>query len=208
MENESDRPTLLYIADPMCSWCYGFAPQMDALLTGLDGIVDLKLVMGGLRPFNTETMAKLGNMLRTHWHHVAEASGQPFNHEIFDDHSFVYDTEPPSRAVLVMRQLQPESEYPFFKRIQEAFYRANQNTNDERTYLLLAKQFGVDEDAFSAAYNATETRNATLDEFHFAQRLGVRSFPTTVLLNNGRYTLLARGYALADQIEAAVRQLI
>lgn len=206
--NETTRPTLIYIGDPMCSWCYGFAPQLDELLTRLDGQVDLRLVMGGLRPFNTETMAKLGNYVRGHWHHVAEASGQPFNTEILDDHTFVYDTEPPSRAVLVMRKLQPESEYPFFERIQEAFYRANQNTNEERTYLLLAKQFGVDETAFSAAYNSTDTRNATLADFQFAQNLGVRGFPTTVLHHNDTYTMLANGYTTADQIEPAVKHIL
>ena len=28
----AQRDTLIYIGDPMCSWCYGFAPEMDKIL--------------------------------------------------------------------------------------------------------------------------------------------------------------------------------
>ncbi len=33
MDSETlDRPRLLYFADTMCSWCYGFAPEMNKVL--------------------------------------------------------------------------------------------------------------------------------------------------------------------------------
>src|SRR5881392_585632 len=49
---------LIYIADPMCSWCYGFGKSMDALLAqpGEFAPLQLALVMGGLRPYTTETL--------------------------------------------------------------------------------------------------------------------------------------------------------
>ena len=50
---------LIYIADPMCSWCYGFAKTVDELLAdpGDAAPLQLALVMGGLRPFTTEPIA-------------------------------------------------------------------------------------------------------------------------------------------------------
>ena len=41
---------LLYVMDPMCSWCWGFAPVLDALAeqAGAAG-VGVDLVLGGLR---------------------------------------------------------------------------------------------------------------------------------------------------------------
>ena len=36
---------LVYFADPMCSWCYGFGPELDALLIGRPGL-RVDLVMG------------------------------------------------------------------------------------------------------------------------------------------------------------------
>jgi putative protein-disulfide isomerase len=42
---------LLYFADPLCSWCYGFGPELARLLAA-HADATLELVMGGLRPFN------------------------------------------------------------------------------------------------------------------------------------------------------------
>ena len=75
---------LLYIADPLCSWCYGFGPELSKLIERHpDARVDL--VMGGLRPFNTKVMTtEFKEMLRGHWRHVATASGLPFSESLFE----------------------------------------------------------------------------------------------------------------------------
>ena len=48
-------PHLIYFSDPMCSWCYGFGPELSKLV---ERRPDLKLspVMGGLRPYNRAPM--------------------------------------------------------------------------------------------------------------------------------------------------------
>ena len=47
---------ILYIADPMCSWCWGFAPVIAAIGETFGGDAPLKLVVGGLRPGETRAM--------------------------------------------------------------------------------------------------------------------------------------------------------
>ena len=44
---------LVYVADPLCSWCYGFGPELTRLLERIPQ-AKVDLVMGGLRPYNTE----------------------------------------------------------------------------------------------------------------------------------------------------------
>ncbi|MGH6816491.1 MAG: hypothetical protein ACREC6_12385, partial [Hyphomicrobiaceae bacterium] len=51
---EGDR--LLYFADPMCSWCYGFSPVIAALAERFAGRLPIRAVMGGLRAGNTRPM--------------------------------------------------------------------------------------------------------------------------------------------------------
>ena len=65
---------LIYIADPMCSWCYGFSNELSTAIDNLGDKVELQLIMGGLRPYNTETIQDLGEFLRGHWKHVEERS--------------------------------------------------------------------------------------------------------------------------------------
>ena len=94
---------LWYFADPMCSWCWGFAPVISAIKEAYADRLKGALVLCGLRPGTTEPMtAALREEILHHWHEVHRRTGQPF---IFDDAmpaGFVYDTEPPSRAVVAV----------------------------------------------------------------------------------------------------------
>jgi putative protein-disulfide isomerase len=65
----------------------------------------IRLMMGGLRPGTTKPLDEVGRRtIREHWEHVHEASGQPFDFRFFERERFVYDTEPASRAVVVVRR--------------------------------------------------------------------------------------------------------
>lgn len=47
---------LVLAADPMCSWCYGFAKQMELRMHRRRD-VSLTIILGGLRAGATETRA-------------------------------------------------------------------------------------------------------------------------------------------------------
>ncbi len=44
---------LIYFGDPMCSWCYGFAPELKEIISNLPE-VEFQLILGGLRPYGKE----------------------------------------------------------------------------------------------------------------------------------------------------------
>src|SRR5438046_3726950 len=94
---------LVNFADPMCSWCYGFGPQLTHVLTHetLAQPVTLDLVMGGLRAYNTVVMDEASKaVLRSHWLQVGERTGLAFDDAAMRAEGFVYDTEPACRAVV------------------------------------------------------------------------------------------------------------
>src|SRR5690606_27099081 len=71
---------LVYFADPMCSWCYGFAPVVAAIEQHFRGRLPLRLVMGGLRAGQTQPMRdKDRDYVRNEWVRVNAATGQPFD---------------------------------------------------------------------------------------------------------------------------------
>ncbi len=95
----------LYVADPLCSWCYGFAPVMDQLAAHFAGRLGVRVIMGGLRAGNTKAMrAEDKAYIKDAWTRVAAASGQKFDHAFFDREGFIYDTEPACRAVVTVRE--------------------------------------------------------------------------------------------------------
>ncbi|HEX9812969.1 MAG TPA: DsbA family protein, partial [Burkholderiales bacterium] len=115
--------TLWYFADPMCSWCWGFAPVLSAIMDTYEDRLQLALMMGGLRPGTTQPMpAPMRAEILHHWEEVRRRSGQPFRFDGALPVGFVYDTEPACRAVVAMLELDRAAAFPYFKSIQSAFY--------------------------------------------------------------------------------------
>src|SRR4029078_4975751 len=72
---------LVYFADPMCSWCYGFGRELAGVIgqESLRRTVKLDLIMGGLRAYNTAAMdADAKRTTRSHWEQVREKTGLAF----------------------------------------------------------------------------------------------------------------------------------
>ncbi len=195
-----DKPTLIYVGDPMCSWCYGFSPEFSEAVDKLGETIELEMVMGGLRPYNTQTMKDLDDFLTHHWEEVSERSGQPFKYDILKDYTFVYDTEPACRAVCVVRDLAPEKELAFFKAIQTAFYYENKNTGAIDTYLDICKKMDINPKAFLTAFDSDKMKNAVREDFTVSAEMGVRGFPTVILKKDGKYIMIANGYTTAENV--------
>ena len=199
---------LLSIVDPMCSWCYGFSPELTKALEELDEDISVQLVMGGLRPYNTETMAELGDFLKEHWQQVQSRSGQPFRFELLEEKNFVYDTEPAARAVVVMRRLKPEAEFDFYKAVQSAFYAENKHTNKIDTYVPLAAKYGVDPDTFKEAFESDAAKKAVRADFDYATSIGVQGFPTLALQIGEELHVIAYGYTAAEDIMKRIHTVL
>ena len=113
---------IIYIADPMCSWCYGFSKEITHLKEHYEKEFSFELIMGGLRPGGGDPWTdEFKNMLKHHWEKVGEASGLPFGYQLFDREFFNYDTEPACRAVCIMKEMNPEIAFDFFKAVQSGF---------------------------------------------------------------------------------------
>src|SRR5690242_2695034 len=135
---------LIYFADPMCSWCWGFAPVIRAIRRRFGAGLPIRLVMGGLRPGTHKPMtAEAWAEIDRHWAHVAEASGQPFHPDLKLREGFVYDTDPGARAVVIVRRFDMEMAIAFLERAQRAFYAENQDVTDPEVLADLAGEFGV-----------------------------------------------------------------
>jgi putative protein-disulfide isomerase len=201
---------LIYVGDPMCSWCYGFAAPLDQLLADPQGAAPLQLalVMGGLRPFTTEPItAERANELAGHWHHVAQASGQPFTpapDTAMHQPGFVYDTEPASRATVTVRSLWPKLVWRYFKAVQHAFYAEGRNVTEPGVLADLAEALGIPRAGFAKAFASQAMRDATLADFQQSQSWGVRGFPTLVAEHGDHLHLVGSGFMPIDALRAAL----
>ncbi|MEX2597285.1 MAG: DsbA family protein [Salibacteraceae bacterium] len=202
----AQNPVIIYIGDPMCSWCYGFAPEITKVKQALPNH-EFKVVLGGLRPGGTETMVELGDFLEHHWKEVQERSGQPINYGILSDESFVLDTEPSCRAVVVAREMKPSIELDFFKSVQHAFYAENKDMRSVETFVEIAGDYQLDSALYRSKFISEEARYTTRNDFQLAAEMGIKGFPSVVVRHNGQLFLAANGYRTAEDLLKVIEKI-
>lgn len=199
------QPEIIYVGDPMCSWCYGFAPVMQALFYKYKKQVTMTLKLGGLHPGNSYIVdERYRNFLLGHWAEVAERTGQTFSFGILDELGWIYDTEKACRAVAVVRGLRPGSEYPYFAAIQEGFYASNRDPHDPNTFATAAEGIGIDRQVFLNAYDDHAFKEETAKDFAWAQAMGVTGFPTVLVKDARGLAVLTRGYQPITALEGSL----
>lgn len=206
-----DEPHLIYFADPMCSWCYGFSPVIAEVRRSYGRALPIRIIMGGLRPGTAEPMTPQARQNTLgHWDQVREASGQPFDAAVLDRPGFIYDTDPAARAVVVARREGEELAARYLAAAQHAFYAENRDVTSAEVLGDLAEEFGLDRVAFLAAWASEEAKHETWRDYAISQNAGVTGFPTLIGGPNdqGVYGVVTRGYAPAEQVLAVLRDWI
>lgn len=208
LQNKStaQKDTLYYIGDPMCSWCYGFSPELDKVIQHFPEL-PLKIIVGGLRAHGDETFGQLSSFLEEHWKEINVKTGQPFRYQILENKSIMYNTEPACRAVVTIRMLAPASEYAFFKSLQKAFYYQNDNPTRLSTFIGLASSLGVEPAKFEKYYTSSVIVNETERDFKLARSLDVNGFPSLVALKDGKLHRLSDGFSSAQKIISKMEAL-
>ena len=209
MERGHISKSIIYVVDPMCSWCWGFSPVLEKMTRRYHDRVSLQLMMGGLRPGNTERFDESRRAyILQHWHAVHKRTGQPFNFEFQMGPAFTYDTEPASRATVVVRYLVPGKEWAFLKIVQEAFYVQNQDVTKTEVLENLAVKAGMDVSQFRRIFEDPQTKSVVWKEFDQARQLGVSGFPTLLGRQGKSVRMLMHGYQDFESLAPSVEQFL
>ena len=186
---------LLYVMDPMCSWCWGFAPVVEALAeqAAVDG-VPLQIVTGGLRRDQVAINAAARVRYLGYWQAVNASTGQLFDFERGLPEGLVYDTEPACRALVTARQLDAASAWTLLKLVQQAFYTEGADVTQASVLVQLAEQAGIPRIEFAEAVDSQAMQEATAADFTWVQDLGIAGFPTLLAERDGQLALLTNGY--------------
>lgn len=199
----------LYVADPLCSWCYGFSPVVRSLAATFADRLPMRIVMGGLRAGNTRPMRDTDkDYIRNAWTKVGTATGRPFDMAFFEREGFVYDTEPVCRALVTAREwptTPPELPLHFMDRLSSAFYAANRDVTNAETLSDIAAEAGFDRQDFLARLTSADMRNETFKDFLTAQQMGVEGFPLLAAgSDTNGFALITHGYRPIDGMAEAI----
>jgi len=179
---------LIYIHDPMCSWCYAFDSSLTALQKELPDFIRIKKIVGGLAPDTTLPMpVELQQKIQQTWRRIEQTVPiMQFNYDFWIINTPVRSTYPACRAVLAARQQGANYEDKMIGAIQTAYYQKAKNPSLESTLLECALDVGLDADRFTNDITSDEIEEELQNEIRIARKLGVITYPSLLLEHNGR----------------------
>ena len=188
---------LYYVADPMCSWCWGFREARDEVFKAIGEEVRIEFVMGGLARDSDEPMPEeTKSYIKEAWRQVNARTGAEFNGEFWENCQPRRSTYPACRAVIAAAEKGVE----MFDRIQQAYYLEARNPSDVEVLCSLAAELGFDEEEFHAELISAEVEAELQAGFNTRRRIGAYSFPSLVLESDGKIHFLCEGYSSAQDI--------
>lgn len=135
--------TLHYIYDPLCGWCYGIAPFIQA--AHKQGVT-IALHGGGMITGSQRRPAddSMREMIRNHNQRITQLTGQPFTdafYTLLKNQEWVMDSVPPIAAIL-SAQAQSGKGIDMLEACQKAYYQDGLPLNRD-TLRRLADKLGI-----------------------------------------------------------------
>ena len=205
--------TLHYVYDPLCGWCYGAAPLLEAAA----GILDLQIALhaGGLwlGPRRQPMGQALRDHVRPHDERIQALTGQPFGERYFNDlllsDGLLLDSEQPIRAILAITALGGNG-LVLLHRIQQSHYRDGIWVGSLAHLSSLAAEQGIDSAAFADAYQNVDLTTHLADSQGWMRRLGGQGYPTLGLVQGAKVTLVSASSFLGepDAFARKIRELM
>ena len=196
--------TLYYVADPMCSWCWGFQPVLEKVKEAVPEELAPVYIMGGLA---RDTDNPMPDVMRAHiqraWREVAAITGASFNWDFWEKCNPRRCTYPSCRAFYAAQN--QEAGTAMFDAIQRAYYREARNPSDAEVLVALAGKIGLDTQQFTQDLSSPETELQMQDGFNIRRSMNANQFPSLVIKNNASVTFITRGYNDAETVLARLQ---
>lgn len=200
---------LIYVGDPMCSWCWGIAPALQQLQQFCAQRLPFHVVVGGLRAGGGDAWTDhFRQFLARHWQEIGKLTGQPFSYRLLDREAFDYDTEPACRAVVTARILLDGDVLGFFSAVQRKFYVENEDPKQIDFYRSICADSGLDFGEFARRFESDDVRALTRGDFQLSRNWGVSGFPTVMLRTREELIPVATGFSTFDKMRESVENLL
>jgi putative protein-disulfide isomerase len=179
--------TLYYVTDPICSHCWAVEPVLRRFKEQYGHHFKSQTVMGGLLP-SWDGFADRANGIGSpsdvagHWREVGEHSRMPIDGTLWLDNP-VRSSFPPSRVYKIIQQKDEKLAITYLRRAREAVFAFNRNIADDDVLISIVNKLGLDGEAIVKEAGLESSQMLLEQDFALAGSLGVRGFPTIIMVN-------------------------
>ncbi len=179
-------PTLHYVYDPLCGWCYAVTPMIEAVAqTG----IEIVLHGGGLWEPATSPMPEKRAYIRQNDTRIAALTGMAFGPAYLDglltDATTVFWSSPTIAAVLAAGTMETGADLRMMHAIQYAHYVDGRRVVETPVLTEVAESVGLAKDAFLHALQSAPADEHIARTRRWMQQLGLAGFPSFVLEHDG-----------------------
>lgn len=203
-----EKTEIIYVFDPLCGWCYGFAPVMQKIEAEFRDRAAVSVIAGGM--IIGELVGPIGRMagvIKEGNPRITEMSGVEFGEafdRMVDEGSTVLNSLPPSRALAVCKELRPGQALEFTREIQNLFFKFGKDLGDIDVLAKAAVLVGIAENEFQELYHQDKYNRRALEDFQYSRDLGVTGFPTVLLKKHDRIKTISRGLQAFEPLKEAL----
>jgi putative protein-disulfide isomerase len=203
------KTTLLYISDPMCSWCYGFNKTLVKVREAIADKMDFEYVLSGLAPDSDEAMTSdTKDYIQGQWKAVEKKTGVKFNWDFWDQCEPRRSTYPACRAVLATKVLDETKIDAMFAAIQDAYYQNTQNPSNLDVLTKVAESIGLKKDAFEKSIQSPEVEALLQEDLTLHAKLGKLPFPSLVIRQDKMLKVISEGFVRHKKIIAKLEAFL
>ena len=188
------NPKVIFVTDPMCSWCWGMADSIKEIHEKYKDKIELDLMLGGTNTDSTDFVGDYGKRFLLHlWLEIHETTGKEFGFKL--PQLYVHNSLLPCLAIELLKVEDLDKAFDLLYELQSLFFVKGLNITDMSLLLEALSNYGVTKEQ-----GALELLQLKLEERVRFQFENSRSFGTSVLPNilfddGKRYRLLLGGYA-------------
>lgn len=203
---------LYYVTDPICSHCWALEPVLRKFVDQYGQYFTMHTLMGGLLE-KWDGFADVSNGISSpsdvadHWREVGEHSRMPIDGTVWHDNpiesSFI-----PSRVYKVIQEKSPKLATIFLRRAREELFAFNKNIAQDEILINLVNQVGLDGKQIVEQSKRPEANTSLQEDFQLVRQLGVRGFPTIVMMNEEQKGVRIVGARTLEAYTDALQQLL
>ncbi len=207
------NPTIYYLYDALCGWCYGFSPVINQIHAEYKDRINFKVLSGGLvTGSQVGPIGVVAGYIKEAYKNVEEASGikfgQKFLEEVLEPGTEQFTSIPPALAMALFRNQLPEKQLEFATRIQEAIYGDGMPPSEWTTYGQLAGEFGLNATEFAEKMQHPKLEEVIFEEFKIPEQWGIHGFPALVFQDDRGASLLSHGFKRYEEVRDKLETMI
>lgn len=214
MSEGIEKPTIIYIYDAICGWCYGFSPVMKAIYEKYKDKFDFQVLSGGMiLGDRVAPIAQMRDIIKNSYKRVEETAGIKFGdkfiNEVVEEGTMIMSSEKPSIALSVFKTYFPQKAVLFASDLQYALNYEGLDLNEDDTYKSIIKKYKIPEDEFINKLNDEEFRQLAYYDVALSRQLQVTGYPAAFIKTpDMEFFMIAKGYADLETMELRIQNVI